>query len=64
MKTGVEALHEIHYKLRVMGIPIDVATHIDGDSMSVINDTLKPESILKKKNNTVCYHTVHESVAI
>ncbi|KAL7460423.1 hypothetical protein ACHAXS_000876 [Conticribra weissflogii] len=26
---SVEALHEIHYKLRVMGIPIDVATHID-----------------------------------
>ncbi len=47
-----------------MGIPIDGATHIYGDSMLVINNTFKPESILKNKNNTVCYHTVHESVAM
>ncbi len=30
--------------------------------MSVINDTSKLESILKKKNNVVCYHTVCEFV--
>ncbi len=47
-----------------MGIPIDGATHIYGDSMSVINNTSKPESVLKKKNNAVCYHTVRESVAM
>ncbi len=64
MKTGIEALCGIHYKLRMMDIPIDGAIHIYGDSMSVINNTLKPESILKKKNNAVCYHTVHESVAM
>ncbi len=64
MKTGVEALHGIHYKLHMMGIPIDGATNIYGDSMSVINYTSKPESVLKKKNNTVCYHTVRESVAM
>ncbi len=63
MKTGVEALRGIRYKLHMMGIPIDGATHIYGDNMSVINNTSKPESVLKKKNNTVCYHTVHESVA-
>ena len=64
MKTGVEALRGIRYKLRMMGIPIDGATHIYGDSMSVINNTSKPESKLKKKNNAVCYHTVRESVAM
>ncbi len=33
--------------------------------MSVINNTSKPESILKKKNNTVCcYHTVCKSLAM
>ncbi len=32
--------------------------------MSVINNTSKPESILKKKNNALCYHTVCESVAM
>ncbi len=48
----------------MMGIPIDGATNIYGDIMSVINDTSKLESILKKKKNAVCYHTLHESVAM
>ncbi len=64
MKTGVEALCGIRYKLHMMGIPIDGATHIYRDSMSVINNTSKPESILKNNNNAVCYHTVCESVAM
>ncbi len=61
VKTGVEVLRGIHYKLHMMGIPIDGATHIYGDSMSVINNTSNPKSVLKKKN-AVCYHTVCESV--
>ncbi len=64
MKTGIEALHGIPYKLLMMDIPIDGPTHIYGDSMSVINNTLKPGSVLKKKNNAVCHHTVRESVAM
>ncbi len=64
MKTGVETLCGICYKLRMMGIPIDGATHIYGDSMSVNNTASKPESILKKKDNAVCYHTVHGSIAL
>ncbi len=64
MKTGVEALRGIRYKLRMMGIPLDGATRIYGDSMSVIKNTSKPESVLIKKNNAVCYHTIHESVAM
>ncbi|KAL7455165.1 hypothetical protein ACHAXS_000352, partial [Conticribra weissflogii] len=64
MKTGIKALSGISYKLRMMGIPIDGATRIYGDSTSVINNTSKPESVLKTKNNAVCYHTVRESVAM
>ena len=26
--------------------------------------TSRPESVLRKKSNSVCYHAVHESVAI
>ncbi len=47
-----------------MGIPIDGATHIYSNSMSAIYNTLKPKSILKKKNNALCYHTVCESVTM
>ncbi len=48
----------------MMSIPIDGPTHIYGDSMSVINNTSKLQSILKKKNKAVCYHTVCKSVAM
>ncbi len=64
MTTGVEALQGIWYKFCMMGIPIDGATHIYGDSMSVIKNTSKPESVLKKKKNALCHHTVPESVAM
>ncbi len=63
-KTGVEVLRGIHYELHMMGIPIGGAAHIYRDSMSVINNTSKPESVLEKKNNAICYHTVHMSVAM
>ncbi len=32
--------------------------------MSLTNNISKPESVLKKKNNAVCYHTVCESVVM
>ena len=36
MKTGVEALRGIRYKLRMMGVTLTESTYIYGDSMSVI----------------------------
>ncbi len=44
MKTGVEILQGIHFEIDLMGIPIDGATYIYGDSMCIINNTSKPES--------------------
>ncbi len=46
----------------MIDIPNHSATHINQDSMSVVNNTSTPESVLKKKNNAVCYHTVHKFV--
>ena len=63
MKQGVEALHGIRYKLCMMGVDIDGPTYIYGDNMSVINNTSKPESVLKKKSNSICYHFMREAVA-
>lgn len=64
LKHGIENLRGIRYKLRMMGIPIDGASHIYGDNMSVVNNSSKPESTLKKKSNSVCYHAVREAVAM
>ena len=35
-----------------------------GDNMSVIHNTQRPESTLKKKSNQICYHFGRESVAM
>ena len=64
MKHGIENLRGIRYKLRMMGIPIDGASRIFGDNMSVVTNSSKPESTLKKKSNSVCYHAVREAVAM
>ena len=64
MKTGVETLRGIRYKLRMMGVEIDGPTYIYGDNQSVIYNTSKPESILKKKSNSICYHFIREAVAM
>jgi len=63
LKTGVEALRGIRYKLRMMGVPLSGPTYVYGDNMSVIHNTSRPESVLKKKSNSICYHSVHEAVA-
>ena len=64
MKLGVEALQGIRYKLRMMGVPIAGPTYVYGDNMSVIHSTQRLESTLKKKNLSICYHAVHEAVAM
>jgi len=48
----------------MMGIEIDGPTYTYGDNMSVIHNTQRPESTLKKKSNSICYHVARESVAM
>ena len=63
MKTGVEALKGIRYKLRMMGVPLTGPTYVYGNNMSVIYNTSQPESTLKKKSNSTCYHVIRRAVA-
>ena len=63
MRTALETAQGIWYKLRMMGVPIDSPIYIYGDNMSVIHNASKPESTLKKKANSVCYHYIREAVA-
>ena len=48
----------------MMGVPLDGPSYVYGDNMSVINNTQKPESVLKKKSNSICYHAIREAVAM
>ena len=47
----------------MMGVPLTGPTYIYGDNMSVIYNTSRLESTLKKKSNSICYHAVREAVA-
>ena len=47
-----------------MGVPVSGPSYIYGDNMSFIYNTQRPESTLKKKHNSICYHTIRESVAM
>jgi hypothetical protein len=60
----MEANRALRYKLRMLGVPIDGPTYMFCDNMSVVNNTTAPESMLKKKSNSIAYHAVRESVAM
>ena len=64
MKQGIDTLRGLRYKLRMMGILISSPSYIYWDNMSSVQNTSRPASVLRKKSNSVCYHTVHESVAM
>ena len=63
MKTAVELLEGLRYKLRMMGVPLDGPTHIKADNMSVIHNCSNPASTLKKKSVSIAYHYVRERLA-
>ena len=63
MKTGIELVEGLRYKLRMMGCPLDGATHIKADNMSVIHNCSKPASTLKKKSVGIAYHYCRERIA-
>ena len=61
---AMESVRGLRYKLRMMGVPISGSTYTYGDNMSIIHNTQRPESTLKKKSNSIAYHACRESVAM
>ena len=47
----------------MFGVPIDGPTNIFCDNEAVTNNTLVPESTLKKKHHSIAYHRCREAVA-
>jgi hypothetical protein len=48
----------------MMGVPLSGSTNIYVDNKSQVTNSSRPESTLKKKCNSICYHAIHESVAM
>ena len=63
-KVAMEVMRGLRYKLRMMGVPLSGPIYIYGDNMSVIHNTQRPESVLRKKSNSICYHAIREYVGM
>ena len=63
MKTAVEMIEGLKYKLRMLGIPVEGPDNFYFDNEAVTNNTTIPESTLKKKRHSVAYHRCREAVA-
>lgn len=64
MKHCTEYIRGLRYKLRMMGIPCRGPSYIYGDNQSVLKNGSLPDSVLKKKSNSIAYNFVREGVAM
>jgi hypothetical protein len=53
MKNVIETCRGLRYKLRMLGVALRGPTFVYGDNMSVVHNTHRPESVLKKKSNSI-----------
>ena len=63
MKQAPEYVKGFHYKLRMIGIPVEDPTFIFGNNHSVLANTTIFESVMKKKTQSIAYHFVQEGCA-
>ena len=63
MKSCLNAIEGLRFKLRMFGIPIEGPTHVYCDNERVVLNSSKVESTLDKKHNSVAYHYVRNAVA-
>ena len=63
MKTAVEIIEALRYKLRMFGIPVEEPDNVYCDNEAVTKNTTIQESTLKNKHHSMAYHRCQESVA-
>jgi hypothetical protein len=63
MKTAIDMIEGLRYKLWMMGIPLNGPTGVFCDNESVIKNLTAPESTLKKRHNAIAYHRAREALA-
>ena len=63
MRTALEMIEGLRYKLRMLGVPIDGPANVYCDNEAVYKNTSMPESVLKKKHHSIAYHRCREAVA-
>ena len=63
MKTAIELIEALRYKLRMMGVKIYGACSVFCDNGSVVKNASIPESTLNKKSCSIAYHMAREAQA-
>ena len=64
MKTAVEQIEVLRYKLRMFDVLLEGPTNIFCDNESVFKNASMPDSTLKKKHTSICYHQSREAVVV
>jgi hypothetical protein len=60
LKTAIDHVEALWYKLRMFGIPINGPTSIFCDNESVVINATHSESPLPRKHMAIAYHQCHE----
>ena len=63
MKTAIDMIEGLRYKLPMMGVPLIGATAVFCDNQSVVMNSTALESVLKKRHNAIAYHRAREAQA-
>ncbi len=63
MRTCLEFVKDLRYKLRMLGVPIYGPAVVWCDNQTVVNGASVPEAKLSKKHLGICYHAVREASA-
>ena len=63
MKTVVEQVESLQYKLHMFGVPLEGPTNMYCDNGAVFKNASILDSTLKKKHTSICYHRCREAVA-
>ena len=58
----VELIMEYHYKLCMLGVPLDGPALLLEDNNSIILNMTVPSSPLKKKHNVIAWHHIREAI--
>ena len=64
MRIATEITVGLQYQFHMLGIPIDGSASVFYNNLSVVMNTTRPESTLKKNHNAIAYNRVCKAVAV
>ena len=63
MTSCCEQLRGLRHECRMFGIPVKHPSYVFGDNQSILSNSSKPHSFLKKKSSSAAYHFSREGGA-